>query len=427
MIWWENNFFMDVDKFDVLYVDMFEYMKGGIYYVQDLFGGVDLVYCLDVCVVIELVWYGLFICYLLCCLECVELDSFMFEWIIINCLLFKVDLVKYGCCSDIVIVLNFEKKIILIGGIEYVGENKKLVFILLNYFLLEKGIMLMYCLVNYVLGNFVDIVVFFGLFGIGKIILLVDLLCVLIGDDEYGWLDCGIFNFEGGCYVKMINLFVEVELEIYVIMQKFGIVIENMVFDVDIKEFDFEDDSLIVNMCCVYLFDYILNVLDLVLGGYLKNIIMLICDVFGVLFLIVCLIFVQVMYYFLLGFMFKVVGIECGVIEFELIFSICFGVLFMLCCFEVYGDLLCKKIVSYGVICWLVNIGWIGGVYGIGSWMLIKVICVLLVVVLDGILVEGIFCKDLNFGFEVFVIVDGVDVKLFDLCLIWEDKVVYDV
>lgn len=427
LIWWDNNKFMVFEVFDVFYVDMLVYMKGKDYFVQDLFGGVDLVLCFDVCVVIELVWYNLFICYLLCCFEVFELVSFVLEFIIINCFSFKVDFVKYGCCSEIVIVLNFDCKLILIGGIVYVGENKKFVFMLLNYILLEKGVMLMYCLVNYVIGNFDDSVIFFGLLGIGKIMLLVDLLCVLIGDDEYGWLDYGIFNFEGGCYVKMINLLVEVELEIFVICSKFGIVIENMVYDFEMLVLDFEDNLIIDNMCCVYLLDQILNVLVDSFGGMFKNVIMLICDVYGVLLFIVWLILVQVMYYFLLGFILKMLGMEVGVVELILIFLICFGVFFMLCCLEVYGKLLQEKIKVIGVNCWLVNIGWIGGVFGIGKCMLIKVMCVLLIVVLDGLLNDVQFCKDLNFGFEVLVLVFGVDEKLLDLCQIWVDVLVYDV
>jgi phosphoenolpyruvate carboxykinase (ATP) len=425
-IWWENNPPMDADKFDVLHADMLEHMKGGTYYVQDLFGGADPAHRLDVRVVTELAWHGLFIRHLLRRPERAELDSFTPEWTIINCPSFKADPAKHGCRSDTVIALNFEKKTILIGGTEYAGENKKSVFTLLNYLLPEKGIMPMHCSANHAPGNPVDTAVFFGLSGTGKTTLSADPSRVLIGDDEHGWSDRGTFNFEGGCYAKTINLSAEAEPEIYATTQKFGTVIENMVFDADTKELDFEDDSLTANMRCAYPLDYISNASDSALGGHPKNIIMLTCDAFGVLPPIARLTPAQAMYHFLSGFTSKVAGTERGVTEPEPTFSTCFGAPFMPRRPEVYGDLLRKKIASHGATCWLVNTGWTGGAYGTGSRMPIKATRALLSAALDGTLAEGTFRKDPNFGFEVPVTVDGVDAKLLDPRSTWEDKAAYD-
>ena len=425
-IWWENNPPMDADKFDVLHADMLEHMKGGTYYVQDLFGGADPAHRLDVRVVTELAWHGLFIRHLLRRPERAELDSFTPEWTIINCPSFKADPAKHGCRSDTVIALNFEKKTILIGGTEYAGENKKSVFTLLNYLLPEKGIMPMHCSANHAPGNPVDTAVFFGLSGTGKTTLSADPSRVLIGDDEHGWSDRGTFNFEGGCYAKTINLSAEAEPEIYATTQKFGTVIENMVFDADTKELDFEDDSLTANMRCAYPLDYISNASDTALGGHPKNIIMLTCDAFGVLPPIARLTPAQAMYHFLSGFTSKVAGTERGVTEPEPTFSTCFGAPFMPRRPEVYGDLLRKKIASHGATCWLVNTGWTGGAYGTGSRMPIKATRALLAAALDGTLAEGTFRKDPNFGFEVPVTVDGVDAKLLDPRSTWDDKAAYD-
>ena len=425
-IWWDNNPPMDADKFDVLHADMLEHMKGGTYYVQDLFGGADPAHRLDVRVVTELAWHGLFIRHLLRRPERAELDSFTPEWTILNCPTFKADPAKHGCRSDTVIAMNFAKKVILIGGTEYAGENKKSVFTLLNYLLPEKGIMPMHCSANHAPGNPVDTAVFFGLSGTGKTTLSADPSRVLIGDDEHGWSDRGTFNFEGGCYAKTINLSAEAEPEIYATTQKFGTVIENMVFDADTKALDFEDDSLTANMRCAYPLDYISNASDTALGGHPKNIIMLTCDAFGVLPPIARLTPAQAMYHFLSGFTSKVAGTERGVTEPEPTFSTCFGAPFMPRRPEVYGNLLRNKIASHGATCWLVNTGWTGGAYGTGSRMPIKATRALLSAALDGTLAEGTFRKDPNFGFEVPVTVDGVDAKLLDPRSTWADTSAYD-
>jgi phosphoenolpyruvate carboxykinase (ATP) len=425
-IWWDNNAPMEAAKFDQLHTDMLAHMKGRDYFVQDLFGGADPSQRLDVRVVTELAWHGLFIRHMLRRPEAAELDSFVPEFTIINCPSFKADPGKHGCRSETVIAMNFDAKLILIAGTEYAGENKKSVFTLLNYLLPEKGIMPMHCSANHAPGNPADTAVFFGLSGTGKTTLSAEPNRTLIGDDEHGWSDRGSFNFEGGCYAKTINLSPTAEPEIYATTEKFGTVIENMVFDAETKELDFEDDSLTANMRCAYPLHYISNASATALGGHPKNIIMLTCDAFGVLPPISRLTPAQAMYHFLSGFTSKVAGTERGVTEPEPTFSTCFGAPFMPRRPEVYGKLLQEKIAKHGSTCWLVNTGWTGGAYGTGSRMPIRATRALLSAALDGSLNKGTFRKDANFGFEVPVSAEGVADVILDPRRTWDNPEAYD-
>ena len=425
-IWWENNAAMSSEGFDALHADMLEHMKGRDYFVQDLIGGSDPTVSINVRMVTELAWHNLFIRHLLRRPERAELDSFIADFTVINCPSFQANPEKHNCRSETVIAMNFDKKLILIGGTEYAGENKKSVFTLLNYLLPEKGIMPMHCSANHAVGNPVDTAVFFGLSGTGKTTLSADPQRVLIGDDEHGWSDRGTFNFEGGCYAKTINLNPEAEPEIFATTSKFGTVIENMVFDPETFELDFDDDSLTANMRCAYPLEYISNASDTALGGHPKNVIMLTCDAFGVLPPIARLTPAQAMYHFLSGFTSKVAGTERGVTEPEPTFSTCFGAPFMPRRPEAYGNLLREKIAKHGATCWLVNTGWTGGAYGTGSRMPIKATRALLTAALDGSLAEAKFRKDENFGFDVPVEVPGVDTALLDPRSTWNNPAAYD-
>lgn len=425
-IWWENNAAMSPEGFDALHADMLEHMKGRDYFVQDLISGSDPTVSINVRMVTELAWHNLFIRHLLRRPERAALDSFIADFTVINCPSFQANAEKHNCRSETVIAMNFDKKVILIGGTEYAGENKKSVFTLLNYLLPEKGIMPMHCSANHAVGNPVDTAVFFGLSGTGKTTLSADPQRVLIGDDEHGWSDRGTFNFEGGCYAKTINLNPEAEPEIFATTSKFGTVIENMVFDPETFELDFDNDSLTANMRCAYPLEYISNASDTALGGHPKNIIMLTCDAFGVLPPIARLTPAQAMYHFLSGFTSKVAGTERGVTEPEPTFSTCFGAPFMPRRPEAYGNLLREKIAKHGATCWLVNTGWTGGAYGTGSRMPIKATRALLTAALDGSLAEAKFRKDENFGFEVPVQVPGVDTALLDPRSTWNDPDAYD-
>ncbi|WIY26463.1 phosphoenolpyruvate carboxykinase [Parasedimentitalea psychrophila] len=425
-IWWENNTEMSPEGFEALYTDMLEHMKGKEYFVQDLIGGADPAQSINVRMVTELAWHNLFIRHMLRRPDREDLDDFLADYTVINCPSFQADPKRHNCRSETVIAMNFERKLILIGGTEYAGENKKSVFSLLNYLLPEKGIMPMHCSANHATGNPVDSAIFFGLSGTGKTTLSADPSRTLIGDDEHGWSDNGTFNFEGGCYAKTINLNAEAEPEIFATTSKFATVIENMVFDADTKELDFKDDSLTANMRCAYPLDYIANASKTAMGGHPKNIIMLTCDAFGVLPPIARLTPAQAMYHFLSGFTSKVAGTERGVTEPEPTFSTCFGAPFMPRRPEVYGNLLRKKIAEHGATCWLVNTGWTGGAYGIGSRMPIRATRALLTAALDGSLAETEFRKDSNFGFDVPVSVAGVAEVLLDPRRTWDDQAAYD-
>lgn len=425
-IWWENNAAMSADAFDRLHADMLEHMKGRDYFVQDLFGGADPAYRLDMRIVTELAWHGLFIRHMLRRPERAELDSFVPEWTIINCPSFRADPARHGCRTETVITLNFDKKLILIANTAYAGENKKAVFTLLNYLLPAKGVMPMHCSANHAIGNPADTAVFFGLSGTGKTTLSADPARILIGDDEHGWSDQGIFNFEGGCYAKTINLNPVAEPEIYATTHRFATVVENMVYDPETLELDFDDDSLTANTRCAYPLEYISNASPTGLGGNPRNVVMLTCDAFGVLPPIARLTPAQAMYHFLSGFTSKVAGTERGVTEPQPTFSTCFGAPFMPRRPEVYGKLLQEKIAKHGVSCWLVNTGWTGGAYGVGRRMPIKATRALLTAALSGDMDKGAFRRDPNFGFDVPVAVAGVDTALLNPRSTWADHAAYD-
>ncbi|MAC80351.1 MAG: phosphoenolpyruvate carboxykinase (ATP) [Rhodobacteraceae bacterium] len=425
-IWWDNNAEMAPEAFDALHADMLEHMKGREYFVQDLVGGADPTQSINARMITELAWHSLFIRHMLRRPDREDLNDYVADFTVINCPTFKADPAKHGCRSETVIAMNFAKKLILIGNTEYAGENKKSIFSLLNYLLPEKGIMPMHCSANHAPGNPVDTAVFFGLSGTGKTTLSADPDRILLGDDEHGWSDRGTFNFEGGCYAKTISLNPEAEPEIFATTEKFGTIIENMVFDPETKELDFEDDSLTANMRCAYPLDYISNASPSGLGGHPKNVIMLTCDAFGVLPPIARLTPAQAMYHFLSGFTSKVAGTERGVTEPEPTFSTCFGAPFMPRRPEVYGNLLREKIAQHGATCWLVNTGWTGGAYGTGQRMPIKSTRALLTAALDGSLGKVTFRKDPNFGFEVPVSVPGVPDLLLDPRRTWGSTEGYD-
>jgi len=426
-IWWDANARMTPEAFENLHDDMCAHMAGKDYFVQDLFAGADLRYQIGVRIVSELAWHNLFIRHLLIRPEPEQLDGFAADFTLVNCPSFFADPKRHGCRTETVIAFNFEKKLILVAGTEYAGENKKAVFTLLNYLLPEKGVMPMHCSANHAQANPVDTAIFFGLSGTGKTTLSADPKRVLIGDDEHGWSDRGTFNFEGGCYAKTINLSAKAEPEIFATTTMFSTVIENMVCDPRTKALDYTDDSLTANMRAAYPLDFISNASDSGLGGHPKNIIMLTCDAFGVLPPVARLTPAQAMYHFLSGFTSKVAGTERGVTEPEPTFSTCFGAPFLPRRPEVYGKFLRSKIASHGANCWLVNTGWTGGAYGKGNRMPITATRALLSAALDGSLNESSFRRDPNFGFEVPNSVPGVESFLLDPRGTWSDGAAYDV
>jgi phosphoenolpyruvate carboxykinase (ATP) len=424
-IWWDNNKAMAPEHFRALKEDFLaEAAKRETLFVADLYGGSQPEHRVRVRVINELAWHNLFIRTMLVRPEAGDLPGFEPEFTIIDLPSFIADPQRHGTRSGTVIAVNLTERLILIGGTRYAGEMKKSVFGVLNYLLPARGVMPMHCSAN--MGPAGDTAVFFGLSGTGKTTLSADPARTLIGDDEHGWSDTAVFNFEGGCYAKMIRLSAEAEPEIYATTRRFGTVLENVVIDPVTRELNLEDNSLAENSRGAYPIDFIPNSSDSNMGPVPKNIVMLTADAFGVLPPIARLTPDQAMYHFLSGYTAKVAGTEIGVTEPEATFSTCFGAPFMPRHPSVYGNLLKQRIAKGGVDCWLVNTGWTGGKYGVGSRMPIKATRGLLNAALDGSLRNAEFRKDAYFGFDVPVTVPGVDPAILDPRSTWSDKAAYD-
>ncbi|WP_423604193.1 phosphoenolpyruvate carboxykinase [Sphingomonas sp. MS122] len=427
-VWWgEVNRAMSPEHFAALKADFLAHLgTKDTLFVQDLYGGSQPEHRLNVRVVNEFAWHSLFIRTLLVRPDAAELAGFDPEYTIVDLPSFRADPARHGTRSETVIAVNLTEKLILIGGTAYAGEMKKSVFGLLNYLLPPKGIMPMHCSAN--IGPNGDTAVFFGLSGTGKTTLSADASRTLIGDDEHGWSDTAVFNFEGGCYAKMINLSPEAEPEIYATTKRFGTVLENVVMDDATRTLDLDDNSLAENSRGAYPIDFIPNTSEHNLGPVPKNIIFLTADAYGVLPPIAKLTPEQAMYHFLSGYTAKVAGTEIGVKEPTATFSTCFGAAFMPRHPSVYGNLLKKRIAESGVDCWLVNTGWSGGkatMPGIKR-MPIKVTRALLNAALEGSLKNAEFRKDPNFGFMVPVEVAGIDPNMLDPRAAWANKADYD-
>lgn len=422
-IWWDNNKPMSPEHFELLKQDMLAHAAGRTLYVQDLIGGADRDYALPTRVVTELAWHALFIRNLLIRPDRATLDTFQQKLTIINLPSFRADPARHGCRSETVIACDLSNGVVLIGGTSYAGENKKSVFTVLNYLLPEKGVMPMHCSAN--VGPAGDSAVFFGLSGTGKTTLSADPNRTLVGDDEHGWGENGIFNFEGGCYAKAIRLSAEAEPEIYAATRRFGTVLENVVMDEN-RVPNFDDASLTENTRSAYPLHFIPNASETGLAPHPKTIIMLTADAFGVMPPIAKLTPEQAMYHFLSGYTAKVAGTEKGVTEPEATFSTCFGAPFMPRHPTEYGNLLRDLIARHGVDCWLVNTGWTGGAYGVGRRMPIKATRALLTAALNGELKKADFRTDANFGFAVPVIVPEVETSILDPRSTWVDGAAYD-
>lgn len=427
-VWWgKTNVAMTPAQFAALKADFLAAMGAkDKLYVADLFGGSQADHRVNVRVVTEFAWHSLFVRTLLVRPSAAELATFAPEYTIIDLPSFRADPARHGCRSETVVAVNFTEKLILIGGTAYAGEMKKSVFGILNYLLPVKGVMPMHCSAN--IGADGTTAVFFGLSGTGKTTLSADASRTLIGDDEHGWSDTAVFNFEGGCYAKMIRLSAEAEPEIFATTKRFGTILENVVIDPETRKIDLDDASLAENSRGSYPIEFIPNTSEKNLGPVPANIIFLTADAYGVLPPIARLTPDQAMYHFLSGYTARVAGTEIGVTEPEATFSTCFGAPFMPRHPSVYGNLLKERIAKGGVKCWLVNTGWSGGLAtmpGIKR-MPIKATRALLNAALDGSLNSAEFRKDPNFGFEVPVSVPGVDTKLLDPRGAWADGEAYD-
>jgi phosphoenolpyruvate carboxykinase (ATP) len=427
-IWWgKTNVPMTPEHFAALKADFFAHLGSRErLYRQQLFGGSQAEHRVGVQVITELAWHSQFIRTLLCRPTADELAAFEDEYTIVDLPSFRADPAKHGTRSETVVAVNFAEKLVLIGGTAYAGEMKKSVFGILNYLLPVDGVMPMHCSAN--IGPDGDTAVFFGLSGTGKTTLSADAARTLIGDDEHGWSDTAVFNFEGGCYAKMIRLSEEAEPEIYATTRRFGTVLENVVIDPETRALDLDDNSLAENTRGAYPIDFIPNASEANMGPVPRTVIMLTADAFGVLPPIAKLTPDQAMYHFLSGYTAKVAGTEIGVTEPEATFSTCFGAPFMPRHPSIYGNLLKERIAKGSVQCWLVNTGWTGGkatMAGIKR-MPIKATRALLNAALDGSLNNAEFRKDPNFGFDVPVAVPGVDSGILDPRSTWADKDAYD-
>jgi phosphoenolpyruvate carboxykinase (ATP) len=424
-IWWDNNKAISPEAVDTLFADMMKYAEGKELYAKDLYAGADPDFRLPVRIVSEFAWHSLFVHQLLIRPTVEQLKTFKPEFTVIDLAGFKADPSRHGCKTQTVIAVDLVGKRVLIGGTSYAGEMKKSVFTILNYLLPLRHVMPMHCSAN--VGPEGKSAVFFGLSGTGKTTLSADASRTLIGDDEHGWGAGGVFNFEGGCYAKVIKLSPEAEPEIHSTTKRFGTVLENVVCDPVTGELDLDDDRYTENTRAAYPIDYILNASETGRAPHPANVIMLTADAFGVLPPISKLSPSQAMYHFLSGFTSKVAGTEKGVTEPEPTFSTCFGAPFMPRHPSVYGNLLRDLIDKYDCDCWLINTGWTGGpVSAGGKRMPIKLTRALLNSALNGSLAKSEWRIDPIFGFRVPVRVEGVDPALLNPRNTWADKAAYD-
>ena len=370
-IWWGSvNRPVDQAVFDALHSKALAYCQNRELFVFDGYAGADEEHRINVRVINENAWQNLFARNMfLRESDGAKLEDFKPEFTVINLPSLHAVPEVDGTRSSTFILLDFGKRIALIGGTEYAGEIKKSIFTVMNYLLPKKGVMAMHCSANYVTGDNQNVALFFGLSGTGKTTLSADSERTLIGDDEHGWSDKGVFNFEGGCYAKVIRLNPETEPEIYATTKRFGTILENIVFDPETRVIDFDDASKTENTRASYPLTHLDNVDLSGCAGHPRNVVFLTCDAFGVLPPISRLTEAQAMYHFLSGYTAKVAGTEKGVKEPSATFSTCFGAPFMPLHPGVYAELLGKKIEQHGAKVWLVNTGWTGGPHGVGSRM----------------------------------------------------------
>lgn len=403
---------------------MLSHYEGREAFVQDCYAGAQDDYRLKVRVVTEEAWHNLFARNMFIQPDADALDGFEPEFTVLQAPSLEADPANDGTHSGTFIVVSLARRLVLVGGSAYAGEIKKSIFSIMNYLLPPKDVMPMHCSAN--MGKDGDTAVFFGLSGTGKTTLSADSARTLIGDDEHGWGADGIFNFEGGCYAKTINLTREAEPEIYDLCHTFGSIIENVVMDPETREFDFFDPALTENGRVSYDMSRVGNASATGCGGHPKNIVMLTCDAFGVLPPISRLTPDQAMYHFLSGYTAKVAGTERGLKEPQATFSTCFGAPFMPRHPTVYARLLGDKMAQHNATCWLVNTGWSGGGFGVGERIKIKYTRAMLNAVLDGQLADVAYRTDPNFGLQVPTSCPDVPDAVLDPRSTWSDTGAYD-
>ena len=425
--WGEYNRPYDADNFEQLFTRLQGFLQGRDLFIQDCFGGADPNYTLPVRIITEYAWQSLFARNMFILPETNEdYRRHVPQFTVVSVPSFQSYPSIDGSPSKTFIALNLEQGLCIIGNTAYGGEIKKSIFTVLNFLLPLQNVMTMHCSAN--VGEDGDVALFFGLSGTGKTTLSADPERKLIGDDEHGWSDDGVFNFEAGSYAKVIQLSSTAEPQIFACTRKFGTILENVVYDPVTRLIDLDDDSITENTRASYPLEFIDNAVPEKKAGHPKNIILLTCDASGVMPPIARLTPDQALYYFISGYTSKLAGTEIGLgQEPEITFSTCFGAPFMVHHPNFYADLLNKKITRYGVNCWLLNTGWVGGPYGIGKRISIKYTRAMLTAALSGALSDVTYTKDPIFGFEVPKHCPGVPDDVLNPAIAWPSESEYKI
>jgi len=423
--WGDVNRPMAPETFDRMLAKARAYLQGRPVFVKDVYAGAHPAHRLNVRVVTENAWHNLFAHNMFIRPPREDLENFQPDYTILHVPGLQADPESDGTNSEVFVLMNFSRRLVLIGGSHYAGEIKKSVFSLLNYLLPAKGVLPMHCSANY--GPEGDVAIFFGLSGTGKTTLSADSSRTLIGDDEHGWGPEGVFNFEGGCYAKVIKLSPEAEPEIYATTQRFGTVLENVVMDPEMGLLDLDDGRHTENTRASYPLDFIPNMSPDGMGPAPKNIVMLTADAFGVLPPISELSAEQAMYHFLSGYTARVAGTERGLgNEPSATFSTCFGAPFMPRHPSVYAGMLGEHMARTGARCWLVNTGWTGGRYGVGQRMKIAYPRAMVRAALEGKLAVVEKSVHPDFGLRIPQACPEVPADVLDPKSTWTDKSAYD-
>ena len=427
-VWWGKiNRPFSVEGFEALYSRILAYLQGTVVYVQDCCAGADPNHQLHIRVITERAWHSLFARNMFIQIsDLTKLESHEPGFTVVHVPGFKAVPAIDGTNSEVFVVVDYGRQLVLIGGTSYAGEIKKSIFTVLNYLLpKKKQVLSMHCSAN--IGEAGDTAVFFGLSGTGKTTLSTDPNRKLIGDDEHGWSDDGVFNFEGGCYAKVVRLSSEAEPAIYDCTRRFGTILENVLVDRETRKLDLDDSSLTENTRASYPMPHIKDAVLSGVGGHPKNVIMLTCDAYGVMPPVAKLTPEQSMYHFLSGYTAKVAGTERGLSrEPSAIFSTCFGAPFMTLHPSVYANMLGEKIAKHHVQCWLVNTGWTGGPYGVGQRMEIAYTRAMIKAILDGKLEKVPTRPDPIFGLQIPEKVEGVPVEVLNPRNTWKCPDTYD-
>ncbi len=422
--WGKVNVPLSPEDFQVLKADVIQYLNGRDLFVRDAKAGADPKYTINVRVVSENAWHSLFAYNMFLRPTPAELGSIVPDFTVLHAPEMKADPGRHGTRSSTAVVVSFAERLVLIAGTRYAGEIKKSIFSVLNHLLPARGVLPMHCSAN--IGPEGDTALFFGLSGTGKTTLSADSERGLIGDDEHGWSDAGVFNFEGGCYAKVIRLSEEGEPEIYRATRMFGTILENVVLDAQSLEIAYDDGSITENTRASYPIEYVPNAVIPGIGGHPDNIVFLTADAFGVLPPLSKLTPDQAMYHFLSGYTAKVAGTERGVTEPVATFSACFGAPFLPRSPVVYARMLGEKLHEHGSGVWLVNTGWTGGPYGVGRRMKLAYTRTMVRSALAGRLGDVETVVDPVFGLHIPTSVTGVPTEVLMPRNTWSDGAAYD-